>query len=341
RIADAAKTNPSIVQAEEADHIVLIDPVTGHAKAANQLIAAIYRHAAGKNLDPVFQPVLPRRDIRRIRAAHRCIGRRRPGNKGQMLPQIGEDQRSLQPCGKDIEISNRARQRSIGTAKFAIREIGAGQVATGAVRKSGLAGKRIGVVQKCSHASDKSGNICIRIAQQLGCRLTARKKGCCPRLLQRNIGSEYRSIGGADDSEYLAMRIDYRNRNLRSAVERLADLRPCAGHDDERFFQYRPRFGGGQRRGYVTCICGVAEGAADSGADTVDFLYIVGGIVGKMEPMLEPGDWDTFDDAIEVMLKGPLRVLRAFLARLGQGSKVIVFSSQLAASTWPYGGFYP
>lgn len=85
----------------------------------------------------------------------------------------------------------------------------------------------------------------------------------------------------------------------------------------------------------------VAEGAADSGADTVDFLYIVGGIVGKMEPMLEPGDWDTFDDAIEIMLKGPLRVLRAFLPRLGQGSKIIVFSSQLAASTWPYGGFYP
>jgi NAD(P)-dependent dehydrogenase (short-subunit alcohol dehydrogenase family) len=85
----------------------------------------------------------------------------------------------------------------------------------------------------------------------------------------------------------------------------------------------------------------VAEGAADSGTDTVDILYIVGGIVGKTEPMLESGDWDTFDDAIEIMLKGPLRVILAFLPRLEDGSKVIVFSSQLAASTWPYGGFYP
>ena len=40
------------------------------------------------------------------------------------------------------------------------------------------------------------------------------------------------------------------------------------------------------------------------------------------------------------MVQGPLRVLQAFLPRLGAGSKVINFSSQLAASTWPYGGFY-
>ena len=85
----------------------------------------------------------------------------------------------------------------------------------------------------------------------------------------------------------------------------------------------------------------VAAGANDSGTDTVDLLYIVGGIAGKTEPMLEPGDWDTFDAAVEIMLKGPLRVLRAFLPRVKEGSKVINFSSQLAASTWPYGGFYP
>lgn len=85
----------------------------------------------------------------------------------------------------------------------------------------------------------------------------------------------------------------------------------------------------------------VAAGASDSGNGTVDVVYIVGGIVGKIPPMLEPGKWETFDDAIEIMLKGPLRVLRAFLPRLKEGSKVITFSSQLAASTWPYGGFYP
>ena len=35
------------------------------------------------------------------------------------------------------------------------------------------------------------------------------------------------------------------------------------------------------------------------------------------------------------------RVLRAFLPRLGEGAKVINFSSQLASSQWPYGGYYP
>lgn len=85
----------------------------------------------------------------------------------------------------------------------------------------------------------------------------------------------------------------------------------------------------------------VASGAAESGTDPVDILYIVGGITGKTEPMLEPGDWDTFDDAVNVMLKGPLRVLRALLPRMREGSKAIVLSSQLAASTWPYGGYYP
>lgn len=91
----------------------------------------------------------------------------------------------------------------------------------------------------------------------------------------------------------------------------------------------------------MTSDSSVAAGAAETGTEPVDTLYIVGGIVGKMEPMLEHGDWETFDDAIEIMLKGPLRVLRAFLPRMHEGTKVIVFSSQLASSTWPYGGFYP
>lgn len=56
--------------------------------------------------------------------------------------------------------------------------------------------------------------------------------------------------------------------------------------------------------------------------------------------LLEPGDWDGFDESIEIMLKGPLRVLRALLPNLRAGSKVVNFSSQLAASTWPHGGYY-
>ncbi|PEQ14445.1 short-chain dehydrogenase [Novosphingobium sp. PC22D] len=85
----------------------------------------------------------------------------------------------------------------------------------------------------------------------------------------------------------------------------------------------------------------VAAGAADTGSEPVDLLYNVAGVVGEMAPQLDTMDWKDFDEAIEVMLKGPMRVLLAFLPRMGAGAKVINFSSQVAASTWPYGGLYP
>jgi NAD(P)-dependent dehydrogenase (short-subunit alcohol dehydrogenase family) len=87
----------------------------------------------------------------------------------------------------------------------------------------------------------------------------------------------------------------------------------------------------------------VRAGAAETGSESepIDVLVNVAGIVGTTEPLLELGQWDDFDEVIEIMLKGPLRVLQAFLPRLREGSKVINFSSQLAASTWPYGGYYP
>ncbi len=84
----------------------------------------------------------------------------------------------------------------------------------------------------------------------------------------------------------------------------------------------------------------VKAGAADTGSEPIDILYNVAGIIGTAAPELESSDWDTFDATIEISLKGPLRVLQAFLPRLPAGSKVINFSSQLAASTWPYGGYY-
>ncbi|KMS60367.1 short-chain dehydrogenase [Novosphingobium barchaimii LL02] len=84
----------------------------------------------------------------------------------------------------------------------------------------------------------------------------------------------------------------------------------------------------------------VKSGAASTGDDPIDILYNVAGVVGKAEADFENIDWDDFDQSIEIMLKGPLRVLSAFLPRLGEGSKVINFSSQLGASTWPYGGYW-
>lgn len=85
----------------------------------------------------------------------------------------------------------------------------------------------------------------------------------------------------------------------------------------------------------------VKAGAASTGEAPIDLLYNVAGIIGKAEPQLEQADWDDFDETIEIMAKGPLRVLQAFLPRMRSGSKVINLTSQLAASTWPYGGYYP
>lgn len=84
----------------------------------------------------------------------------------------------------------------------------------------------------------------------------------------------------------------------------------------------------------------VKAGAASTGTAPVDILYNVAGVTGTVAPELDGADWKAFDDAINIMLKGPLRVLHAFLPRMTAGSKVINVTSQLAASTWPYGGFY-
>ncbi|API59175.1 short-chain dehydrogenase [Tardibacter chloracetimidivorans] len=84
----------------------------------------------------------------------------------------------------------------------------------------------------------------------------------------------------------------------------------------------------------------VREGAASTGDEAVDILYNVAGVTGPATGELEAADWEAWDDAFRIMVQGPLRVLQAFLPRLRSGSRVINFSSQLAASTWPYGGYY-
>lgn len=90
----------------------------------------------------------------------------------------------------------------------------------------------------------------------------------------------------------------------------------------------------------VSDLASVQAGAADTGETPIDILYNVAGVIGTLTPELESTDWAVFDETIDILLKGPLRVLNAFLPRLGDGSKVINFSSQVGASTWPYGGYY-
>lgn len=85
----------------------------------------------------------------------------------------------------------------------------------------------------------------------------------------------------------------------------------------------------------------VKAAAAASGSGAVDVLYNVAGVTGpSSEKELETADWQAWNDTFNVMVQGPLRVLQAFLPRMDKGAKVINITSQLGASTWPYGGFY-
>jgi NAD(P)-dependent dehydrogenase (short-subunit alcohol dehydrogenase family) len=84
----------------------------------------------------------------------------------------------------------------------------------------------------------------------------------------------------------------------------------------------------------------VKAAAAATGDGPVDVLLNVAGVVGGEKQGLEDQAWGDWQDAFNVMTIGPLRVMQAFLPRLGHGGKIINITSQLAASTWPYGGYY-
>jgi NAD(P)-dependent dehydrogenase (short-subunit alcohol dehydrogenase family) len=84
----------------------------------------------------------------------------------------------------------------------------------------------------------------------------------------------------------------------------------------------------------------VKAAAASTGDAPIDVLLNVAGVVGGEKQGLLDQAWNDWQDAFNVMIIGPLRVMQAFLPRLGSGAKVINITSQLAASTWPYGGYY-
>lgn len=100
---------------------------------------------------------------------------------------------------------------------------------------------------------------------------------------------------------------------------------------------------GGRLTVHVTDVANdasVRAGAASSGDIPIDILYNVAGITGPVGNELESADWNAWDEAFSVMVQGPLRVLQAYLPRMSAGAKVINISSQVGASTWPYGGYY-
>ena len=78
------------------------------------------------------------------------------------------------------------------------------------------------------------------------------------------------------------------------------------------------------------------------GDTSIDVLINNAGVLGGKSQTLESIDFDAWVDAFRVMTLGPFRMVQAFLPNLKAAAtpKVMTVTSQLAASTWPFGGSY-
>lgn len=89
----------------------------------------------------------------------------------------------------------------------------------------------------------------------------------------------------------------------------------------------------------VASDASVKAGAADTGDAPVDILYNVAGIPGQVGPEIDHANFAEWSEVFNVNINGPMRTFQAFLPRLGKGSRVVSFGSQVGASTWPYPGY--
>jgi NAD(P)-dependent dehydrogenase (short-subunit alcohol dehydrogenase family) len=86
----------------------------------------------------------------------------------------------------------------------------------------------------------------------------------------------------------------------------------------------------------------IAACAKAVGDTPIDILINNAGILGGKSQTLESIDFDAWIDAFKVMTIGPFRMVQTFLPNLKAAAapKVMTVTSQLAASTWPFGGSY-
>ena len=86
----------------------------------------------------------------------------------------------------------------------------------------------------------------------------------------------------------------------------------------------------------------IAAGKAVVGDLPIDILINNAGVLGGHPQTLESIDFDAWMDAFSVMTIGPFRVVQAFLSNLKAAAapKIMTVTSQLAASTWPFGTTY-
>ena len=84
------------------------------------------------------------------------------------------------------------------------------------------------------------------------------------------------------------------------------------------------------------------DAAAAKISGPIDNVFIVAGAVGGMHQSLDDIDIEEWHRTLDVNTIGPFLVARAFkphLAQSGNG-KLMILTSQVAASTWPFGGLY-
>ncbi len=86
----------------------------------------------------------------------------------------------------------------------------------------------------------------------------------------------------------------------------------------------------------------ITAAKAAVGDAPVDILINNAGVLGGHPQTLESIDFDAWVDALKIMTIGPFRVVQTFLPNLKAAAapKVMTVTSQLAASTWPYGTTY-
>jgi NAD(P)-dependent dehydrogenase (short-subunit alcohol dehydrogenase family) len=73
----------------------------------------------------------------------------------------------------------------------------------------------------------------------------------------------------------------------------------------------------------------------------IDVLINNAGVTGGDHQSLDDVDFDAWLDTFKINTMAPLRMAKAFQANLKQAKgKVLTVTSQLGASTWPYGGMY-
>lgn len=86
----------------------------------------------------------------------------------------------------------------------------------------------------------------------------------------------------------------------------------------------------------------IAACAKAVGDTPIDILINNAGILGGKSQTLEAIDFDAWIDAFKVMTIGPFRMVQTFLPNLKAATapKVMTVTSQLGASTWPFGGSY-